>query len=149
MTWSPIAGSDIGETDANIVLGTLVSPAGNNILANDSDANTIATLAITGFDAVSSLGATVVVNPDGTFSYDPSAVPALQALGAGDSLVDSFTYTLSDGTDAVTGTVTITVFGKGTNLNAAGYLGLGMLVALLAALIAFASFQLPQNKSTT
>lgn len=41
---------------------------GAGLLANDVGAG----LVITAFDATSKQGATVVVNPDGSFSYDPT-----------------------------------------------------------------------------
>jgi VCBS repeat-containing protein len=65
-----------------------------------------------GFDAVSTQGAAVVVNADGGYTYDPRTSPTLQALTTGQSVVDTFTYTVSDGLGGfATNTVSITVNG--------------------------------------
>jgi VCBS repeat-containing protein len=47
----------------------------------------------------------------GTFTYDPTGSSALQALDAGDSITDTFTYTVSDGTTTDTAVMSITVDG--------------------------------------
>ena len=54
------------------------------------------------------MGATVLVNPDGTFDYDPTAATAIQALDDGDSAADTFTYTITDSHGA-TSTATVTI----------------------------------------
>jgi len=60
--------------------------------------------------SVAGLYGTVVINANGTFTYFPGA--AAQALGAGQNVVDRFTYTIGDGTgDTSTATLTITVQG--------------------------------------
>lgn len=67
-------------------------------------------LTVTAFDATSAQGATVSVNADGSFAYDPTGAPALQALGGGASVVDTFGYTIDDGSsnpDAATVSVTV------------------------------------------
>ena len=54
----------------------------------------------------------MTVNGDGSFSYDPTGAAALQALAAGESLNDTFSYTVSDGNGGTdTGVVTIQVTG--------------------------------------
>ncbi|MEX0368916.1 MAG: cadherin-like domain-containing protein, partial [Ruegeria sp.] len=75
---------------------SLTVDAASGVLDNDSDADgdpLTATL-----DVQAAKG-TVVLNPDGSFTYTPDA---------GSSGSDSFTYTLSDGTDTGTATVTLT-----------------------------------------
>ncbi|MEL6967522.1 MAG: DUF4347 domain-containing protein, partial [Pseudomonadota bacterium] len=72
----------------------------------------VAGLTVTAHDATSALGATVVVNSDGSYSYDPTSAPALQALVAGASINDTFSYTVTDANGlTATETVTITVLG--------------------------------------
>ncbi len=44
-----------------------------------------------------SSGATLVVDPDGGFVYDPTDSPTLSSLSMGQSATDSFTYTVSAG----------------------------------------------------
>lgn len=128
----PVAVDEFGETNADQLLSALSGPFTNSVLTNDTDANTRRTLTVTAFDATSVLGATVVVNPDGTFLYDPTAVGSLQMLATGASRVDSFTYTLSDGTDTDVGMVTVTVYGPGTKLPVVTILGAGLLCVALA-----------------
>ncbi|MGH1491981.1 MAG: Ig-like domain-containing protein [Acidimicrobiales bacterium] len=83
------------------------------VLANDTDPDGDP-LTVTGFDATSANGAAVTVNPDGSFTYDPTGVPAIEALGAGETLADTFTYTIGDG-NGETDTATATVFVAGVN----------------------------------
>ena len=60
-------------------------------------------------DTTGTLG-TVIDNGDGTFNYDPSGL--FEALNAGDTATDSFSYTISDGDGGFsTATVTITITG--------------------------------------
>ena len=54
-------------------------------------------------------GALLTVNGDGSFDYDPNG--QFESLGAGDSTVDSFDYTISDGQATDSATVTITING--------------------------------------
>lgn len=72
---------------------------GSGLLANDFDVdNTPAQLSVspTG-PRLSALGATVTVNANGTFTYDPTNAPGVQALNEGQIAVDTFTYTITDG----------------------------------------------------
>lgn len=132
----PAAGNDSGAVDADSLLSTLTSPAGGSVLANDTDPNSSAVLSVTAYDPTSVLGASVSMNPDGTFLYDPTAVPAFQALANGATLTDTFSYTVSDGTDVAVGTVTVTVTGVGSmgpvGLPAISNTGLVVLVLVLA-----------------
>lgn len=60
----------------------------------------------------SELGAEVTVNSDGTFSYNPQSVQALQELATGEIKYDSFTYIVQDNHGAMsTASVTIAVTG--------------------------------------
>lgn len=81
-----------------------------SVLNNDTDADGDA-LTVSAFQNTSDLGATVTVNPNGSFTYDPTASPALQALDDGQSLVDTFTYTATDGSGFDTATVSVLVAG--------------------------------------
>ena len=83
----------------------------DELLANDTDVEGH-TLSITEVDATSTNGAALTLNADGTISYDPSGSATIQAYGDGQTLPDSFTYTVSDGNGGTaTATVTITVAG--------------------------------------
>ena len=60
----------------------------------------------------SALGASVKLGPVGKYIYDPTGSATLQALGRGQSTVDSFTYGITDGHGGTaTATVRITVTG--------------------------------------
>ena len=89
--------------------------AGIAVLANDTDDGPQGDLSIAQFSATSALGAAVTLNPDGTLNYDPTAVAAINALGAGESLVDSFTYVAQDAFGAVSNTATVTLDVQGVN----------------------------------
>ena len=103
---------DYAAVDLNPALtdeDTAVVIDGDDLLANDTDDDGD-TLTITGVSALSSLGAAVVLNGDGTISYDPSG--ALDYLAEGELIDDTFTYTISDGNGGTdTATVTLTVVG--------------------------------------
>ena len=81
------------------------------LLANDTDADGD-TLTVSDVDATSANGASITLNGDSTISYDPTGAATIQALGDGDTLEDSFTYTISDGNGGTdTATVTVVVAG--------------------------------------
>ncbi len=71
--------------------------SGEGVIENDSDPDGDP-IQVDNFDATSTLGAPVTVNPDGTLTYDPTGVPAIQAMPLGQMLFDTFTYQLTDGT---------------------------------------------------
>ncbi|MEW6359822.1 MAG: Ig-like domain-containing protein [Planctomycetota bacterium] len=104
---APTGNNDEGETNED----TILNVAASGVLANDTDPDTGDSLNVTGYDALSAQGATVFVNADGSFSYDPTGASALQSLAAGESVVDTFSYTVSDdfgGSDTATVSITIT-----------------------------------------
>ncbi len=98
---SPVAVDDSASTNEDTA--TTI-----DVLANDTDANDD-TLTVTGFDTTGTIG-TVTDNGDGTFSYDPNG--QFEALNNGQSATDSFTYTISDGSQTATATVTVTINGN-------------------------------------
>ena len=82
-----------------------------NVLINDTDADAGDTLVVSGADAATALGATVTDNGDGTFNVVGGS--AYDALNAGDTVTDSFEYTVSDGNGGTdTATVSLTVTGR-------------------------------------
>ncbi len=68
----------------------------DDVLANDTDPDTGDSINLVTFDSTSVNGAAVVVNPDGSFSYDPSGSATIQTLDQGQPLTDTFTYTITD-----------------------------------------------------
>ena len=92
--------------------------AASGLLDNDSDTenDSIAVTEVQGSTTLSNRvtdrGATVSVNPDGSFSYDPTSSTELQGLNVNETLSDSFTYTIDDGNGGQdTATVQVTVSG--------------------------------------
>ncbi len=109
--YAPVAHDDAGETAANAILSIVSTPVSDSLLANDTDANMAAILVVSDFEETSTQGADVSVNTDGTFEYDPTDSVALRSLAQGESVEDQFSYTVSDGLDEATATVSITVHG--------------------------------------
>lgn len=107
---APVANDDTGVTDEDSVL-SVVNGTAISLIDNDVELDTDDTITIASFDSVSAEGAAVSVNANGTFAYDPTGATALQALGNTDSVVDTFTYTITDGMDSDTATVSMTVNG--------------------------------------
>ncbi len=105
----PTANNDAGSASTDTVLTTDVA---FGLIANDIDPDHLDVLTVSTFDAVSALGAMVTVNPDGSYSFDPTGSAALQALSAGESVFDTFSYTITDLAGATsTASATITVTG--------------------------------------
>lgn len=89
-----------------------VSIAAASLLANDTDVDTGDTLSVTAVSALSIRGASVAIS--GTdIIYNPTGSSILQALDDGETLTDTFTYTISDGKGGSdTATVTLSVAGR-------------------------------------
>ena len=106
---SPTANADAGATNEDTVL-TVAAPG---VLTNDTDpAGASDQLTVTGFAASSAKGASVVVNSNGSYSYDPRTSAILQSLAVGQLTADTFTYDIDDGDGGSSNaTVTITVSG--------------------------------------
>lgn len=108
-----VLADDNGSTSANLPL----TPAGSAFLgtALDPDIVYVGSLhalqaTIPSYSATSELGATVVVNSDGSFTYDPATSSTLQNLSSGQSAVDTFYYLITDSVQGYArGTVSITV----------------------------------------
>ncbi|MHC4181528.1 MAG: Ig-like domain-containing protein, partial [Planctomycetota bacterium] len=93
---------DAAETDEDTI--TDIAVLGND---RDVDGNP---LSVATADATSEFGASVTINLDGTLSYDPTGSATLQTLASGQTMEDTFSYTISDvrgGTDTATVTVTV------------------------------------------
>jgi VCBS repeat-containing protein len=81
-----------------------------NLLANDTDPDASDTLSIASLD-ITGLQGTVVDNGDGTVTYNPNG--AFDALNNGETAIDSFSYTVSDGHGGTdTANVAVTVNGQ-------------------------------------
>ena len=101
---SVVATDDVSSVDSN---GTVVI----EVLANDRDAAGVLS-GVYEVDALTQFGAAVTINGDNALAYDPSGSAALQALLPGETLDDTFKYSIRDASGRIDeGTVTVTVAG--------------------------------------
>jgi VCBS repeat-containing protein len=119
----PVANDDANATTEDTVLTV---PAGTGVLSNDTDpdaSDTKTVVAVTGGTVgapfTTAKGATLTLNADGSYVYNPTGSAALQALRAGTTDTDSVTYTMQDA-DAVQDTATLTITITGVNDAPAG-----------------------------
>ena len=110
----PMANDDSYKVPADGVL----SRATDGVLVNDEDLDESTypsqggyNLSVVLFDDRSAYGAVVDMSSDGSFTYDPTSSATFVALQEGEFIVDEFTYTVSDGLDVTSATVTINVTG--------------------------------------
>jgi VCBS repeat-containing protein len=108
----PTAVDDSGTTDED----TTLNVAAPGVLANDTDVDPGDTKTVVALNGTGTLtqtlpsGASVTVNANGSYSYNPQS--AFQGLSTGQTASDSFTYTMQDGASAQdTATVNITING--------------------------------------
>jgi hypothetical protein len=84
----------------------------NGVLANDSPSLTVSEVngssADVGNPITLASGATLTLNADGSYVYDPSTITNIENTAVG-TLPDSFTYTATDGESSAQATVNITV----------------------------------------
>jgi len=92
--------------NANVIL--IIAATG--VLANDTDPGSDA-LSVGTFDTSSAAGAVVNVSANGAFTYDPRFVPAFQALLPAQEVVDTFQYTVFDGSEIALVVVEVRVIG--------------------------------------
>jgi VCBS repeat-containing protein len=120
---APIAADDAVTTDEETALaGNVLADNGNGPDADpDGDLLTVTQVngaaASVGQTVTLASGATLRLNADGSFDYDPNG--AFEALGVGASALDGFTYTISDGNGGSDqGAVSVTVTGVNDDPNA-------------------------------
>jgi len=100
---APVNDDPVAQLDTNSLGKAATSPVTGNVLANDSDidAGTLTVSGLTGGAVGTPLvrpSGTLTVNPNGTYSFAVNASdPTVAALGAGATLVETYTYTISDG----------------------------------------------------
>ncbi|PHS14470.1 MAG: hypothetical protein COA78_05585, partial [Blastopirellula sp.] len=98
------------------VFTQLVVDMNSGVLGNDTGPILVPLVVTTTGTITTSEGATVVINADGTFTYDATSSGSLMGLAEGVTLDDSFDYEISDGDGGVdTATVTVTVAGASNN----------------------------------
>ena len=106
--------------DTNSISEDAVAPVNGNVLTNDLHANNqpgadTPTSFVSWDGSTTGAHGTFVPNGDGTYTYTlNNADPAVQALDAGQTLIETFNYTMKDADgDIDTATLTITI--NGTN----------------------------------
>ena len=93
------------------------APSGSfaDVADTDVDGDTLSVTGVTGGTVGASLAGTygaIVINANGSYTYTLDGDnAAVDALGDGETLTDTFTYTVSDGDATDTATVEITIFG--------------------------------------
>ena len=113
----------VASPDAAAVQEDLTLLASGNVLANDTDVDAGDTMTVSEVNgAAANVGAAVAgtygavtINADGSYTYTlNNASPLVQALAAGQTVTDAFTYLMRDSAGA-TSTATLTVTVSGTN----------------------------------
>ncbi len=110
VTVNPVNEAPTGVNDAYAVgEDGILNVAAPGVVGNDTDPDAGNVLVVQSVDTTVTMGS-VVLNPDGSFSYDPNGQFA--SLAPGQSATDSFRYTVTDGNGGTdTATVTITING--------------------------------------
>ena len=103
----------IGASTASVTEDTLLTATGSVPVPRDPDVHDV--LSIQPMSNVAGTYGTLTLNADGTYTYTlNNSLPAVQTLGAGERLLDVFTYTVRDNHGA-TGSNTLAVTINGTN----------------------------------
>jgi len=123
----PAPVNDVFTVNADV---PLLADPNRSLMANDRDASDTGTLTISavnptdlddgteniGAPITLASGAVLTVNPDGTFSLDPSDAAELGSLSEGEVFIDEFTYSIADGNDRTSlGTALVEIRFVGVN----------------------------------
>ena len=104
---TPATGNVITDNDPTDGLDS--DPDGDDITVTDVDGTAIAATGTT--NIVGTFG-TLTIAPDGTYTYNVDTTnTTVQALADNETLTETFTYTLSDGTEVDTADLVITING--------------------------------------
>jgi len=109
---APIARDDTASTDEDTAVNGNVLTGANGGGDSDVDGDTLSVASVGTFSTT--LGGTITISANGAFTYDPSGAAALQALDGGQSALDTFNYSLSDGNGG-TSIATLSVAVAGVN----------------------------------
>jgi len=92
---APVARDDTASTNEDTTVDGNVLTGASGGADGDVDGDVVTVASVGTF--ATALGATITLSADGGFSYDPTSSAALQGLNAGQSAVDTFTYSVRDG----------------------------------------------------
>jgi VCBS repeat-containing protein len=98
---APVAFNDTASTDED-------NSVSGNVLSNDFDWEGNSLTATAG--TFNGIYGTLTLNANGSYTYTPYA--STQSLALGQTVTDSFTYTVSDGSLSDTGTLTVSIAGR-------------------------------------
>ncbi len=86
------------QADSASITEDSAAPVTGNVLANDSDPDGATGLSVTDAGERQGLYGKLTLNADGTYSYSlVSSLAAVQALKAGETLTETFDYSMTDG----------------------------------------------------
>ena len=104
---APVVAADVAQVGEDGIVA-----ASGNVLANDGDRDAGTTLAIAAPGTYAGAYGSLKLAADGSYTYDlNNASKAVQALAAGQTVVDSFGYAATDGQAQVASTLAITITG--------------------------------------
>ncbi len=93
---------------------TILNVAASGVLGNDDDPDLNDSIAVSGHDLLSSMGAAITMSANGGFTYNPTQAAAAQGLAAGEPATDTFTYTITD-TGGLSSSTVVTIRLTGVN----------------------------------
>ena len=113
----------VAVNDARSITEDGTNPVSGNVLTNDTDADgdSLAVSRVEGVvgnvgTTINGTYGTIRINSNGTYQYTlNNSHPAVNGLNAGQSLTESFDYTVTDGTASDIGGLTITINGNTDN----------------------------------
>ncbi|MBX3420875.1 MAG: tandem-95 repeat protein [Pirellulaceae bacterium] len=117
ITVNPVNDAPVAENDSySVDENSLLQISAPGLLLNDRDVDLPNDqLSVVAGSLQSLFGATVVLNANGSFTYDPRGVPAIQQLPAGQTIIDTFTYRAVDLAGAQSNLATVTILVRGVN----------------------------------
>ena len=108
---APVTTLDTASVQKNLTLS-----ATGNVLGNDSDVDQGSVLTVANAGIFAGRYGQLTVQPDGRYTYVlDNASAAVQALGAGQSVTESFEYQATDGIANTLSTLTVTIAGTDSN----------------------------------
>jgi VCBS repeat-containing protein len=107
---APAAHDDTALTDEDTAVSGNVLSGANGGADRDVDGDALSVASVGTF--ATALGGTITLSANGVFTYDPTGSAPLQGLEAGQSAIDTFKYSVSDGNGGTeSATLSVTVAG--------------------------------------